>query len=379
MLSAEENALITRVESDAPAGRLIRRYWIPACLSEELRAGDAAFVHARLLGEDFAAWRDGDGAAHLRNANGVELPLREAGDVVWTYLGPAEHEPDFPYYDFLRLPQEQRAILKIGQRCNYVQAIEGAIDSAHSWFLHRGTARDWARRNSVSSDLAPRLEAEDTPYGFRYAAIRKPNIDPDTMQYVRVTIFLMPITALIPRPLELDQHTHVQIFVPVDDHNTMFYGFYTSQNGQPVSLPGMREKMAARPGIDLDADWFTKAGVDAWFNQDRAAMKAGDWSGIVGIPIQDMACQETMGSIVDRTREHLGSSDIAIIRMRRRVLGAIRQFLAGGTPLGLDAAIPYDRVRSEQKIIPIEQPWQSVGAFAGEYAAVETSAVGSSS
>ncbi len=363
MLSSSENELITRVEGDAPMGRMMRRYWLPACLCEELPVAGGAGVLVRLLGEDLTVHRDGAGRVHAG-----AYPVREAGDMVWTYLGAPELEPPFPAFDFLLVPAQQRAIVKIGQRTNYLQAIEGAIDSAHSWFLHRGTARDWARRNEVSSDTAPQLEAEDTDYGFRYAAIRKPNVDPGGSRYVRVTNYVLPTTALIPRPLDPDQHTHVQIFVPVDDENTMFYGLYVSQDGRAVSTAAMREKMRGRPQIDLDERWFKRSGIADWFDQDRAAMKAGDWSGIHGIPQQDMACQESMGPIVDRTLEHLGSSDIAIIRMRRRMLESVRRMRDGGTPIGLHTLLPYGRIRSEQKIIPIDQPWQSVGAYAGEYA-----------
>jgi phthalate 4,5-dioxygenase oxygenase subunit len=98
-------------------------------------------------------------------------------------------------------------------------------------------------------------------------------------------------------------------------------------------------------------------------------MKNGSWIGIDGFPNQDMACQESMGPIVDRTQEHLGTSDIAIIRMRRRMLEAVRRYQNGDPLIGQEAAIPFDRLRSEQKIIPIDAPWQSVGAYAGEYAA----------
>ncbi len=332
-------------------------------LERRTSAGDGAPVSVRMLGEDVAVTRDAAGKAHAG-----AYPTREVGDMVWAYLGPRENEPAFPAYDFLTVPSGQRAIVKAGQRTNYLQAVEGAIDSAHSWFLHRGTARDWALRNSVSSDTAPRLEAEDTAYGFRYAAIRTPNVDPETTQYVRVTNYILPTTALIPRPLALDQHTHVQIFVPCDDETTMFYGLYVTQDGRDVSTDAMREKMRGRPGIDVDERWFKRSGAGDWFLQDRAAMKAGDWSGIAGIPMQDMACQESMGPIVDRTGEHLGTSDIAIIRMRRRMLESVQRFSGGEAPIGLEMPLPYERMRSEQKIIPIDQPWQSVGAYAGEYA-----------
>ena len=108
-------------------------------------------------------------------------PVREAGGLVWTYLGPAgAAQPAFPDYDWTRLPKEQVAIIKVGERVNYLQAVEGAIDSSHSWFLHRDTIWDWKKRSEVSSDLSPRIEAQDEPYGFRYAAIRRPNAESRT-------------------------------------------------------------------------------------------------------------------------------------------------------------------------------------------------------
>ena len=103
--------------------------------------------------------------------------------------------------------------------------------------------------------------------------------------------------------------------------------------------------------------------------QDRDAMKDGNWTGIDGFTNQDMACQESMGPITDRTQEHLGTSDIAIIRMRKRMLEAVGRFEKGEPLIGLDPKLPYGRIRSEQKVVPIDQPWQSVGAYAGEYRA----------
>jgi hypothetical protein len=98
-------------------------------------------------------------------------------------------------------------------------------------------------------------------------------------------------------------------------------------------------------------------------------MRSGEsWCGISGFANQDIACQESMGPVVDRTREHLGTSDIAIIRLRRRMIEAVRRCADGATLLGQDPAIPYTRLRSEQRVIPIDEPWQQVGAFAGEFA-----------
>jgi phthalate 4,5-dioxygenase len=412
MLSRQENERLTRVV-DAPMGRLMQRYWVPACLSEEVAQPDGTPVRVRIVGQPLVAFRDTGGRLGIldehcphrlaslalgRNEEGgircvyhgwkfgadgqcLEMPtepenfnyrdrmrtrsypVREAGGLVWTYLGEPGTEPPFPAYDWTTMPKEQVAIIKAGERVNYLQAVEGSIDSSHSWFLHRDTIWDWKKRSEISSDLSPKLEAQDEPYGFRYAAIRRPNENPDTEKYVRVTQFIAPFTALIPRPLDRTEPAHAQIFVPVDDVHTMFYGVFFSQDGNPVDEDAQRRKHHVVPGADLDRNWFRRASVDNWFMQDRELMRNGSYTGIKGFTNQDMACQESMGPVVDRTREHLGTSDIAIIRMRRRMLEALRRFEAGEPLIGHDTAIPFDRLRGDQGVIPIGEPWQTVGAY----------------
>src|SRR5262249_55672402 len=156
------------------------------------------------------------------------------------YLGPPEEMPPFPAYPWTTFPDAQIGITKVGVRTNFLQAVEGSIDSAHSWYLHPGSSRDWDRRFSISRDLPPRPEAEDTAYGFRYAAIRVPNEDADKVKYVRVTLFAIPSTAFIPPPLNPEQPTHTQIFVPMDDAHTMLYDVYHSQNGSSVDQRALR-------------------------------------------------------------------------------------------------------------------------------------------
>jgi phthalate 4,5-dioxygenase oxygenase subunit len=414
MLSKEENALLTRVEGDAPMGRLIRRSWFPALLAEDVATPDCDPVPIRFLGEDLVAFRDSQGRVGIVDAycphrlasfvlgrnedcgitciyhgwkfdvngacvdmptepedrgfkNRVKIrtyPTREAAGMIWTYMGPPELEPPFPDFSFNTMPLEQVGIVKVGSRMNFVQSVEGAIDSAHSWFLHRGSSRDWAKRFAISDDTSPRLEAEDTPYGFRYAAIRRPIADPETTKYVRVTQFVAPFFCFIPPPLDTAQPVHTQIFVPIDDTNTMMFDVYFSQDGSPVSGPEMRKKLRAERGVDLDADDFRLAKKENRWLQDRAAMRNGSWTGIEGFQNQDIAAQESMGAVVDRSREHLGMSDIAVIRMRRRMLANIAQMEAGAAPFGTGSDIPYGLIASEQRVIPMETPWQTVGAHA---------------
>jgi phthalate 4,5-dioxygenase oxygenase subunit len=410
-LSHADNERLTRVTGDAPMGRMMRHYWVPACLAEEVAANDGTPVRTTILGERLVVFRDSEGTVAVidercphrlaslalgRNEEGgirciyhgwkfdvkgtcvdmptepgehgfrnriklTSYPVREAGGMIWTYLGPAGSEPPFPLLDWMQLPRTQVALMKIGEVANYAQAIEGSIDSSHSWFLHQGILWDWKLRFETSRDTAPKMETEDMPYGFRYAAIRVPNEQPDTTRYVRVTTFVLPYMALIPRPMDRSKTAHVQIFVPVDDERTMFYGIFFSQDGSDVDEQKVRETHHAVPGRDLDRNWYKLATEANWFMQDRDAMKNGDWTGIKGFSNQDMACQETMGPIVDRTQEHLGTSDIAIIKFRKRMLDAVQSFQRVGTLVGHDPALDWTHVRSEQLILPIETPWQSLG------------------
>ncbi len=414
MLTAEENALLTRTGPGTPLGEMMRRYWIPALLSAEIPEPDGEPIQVRLLGEALVAFRDtrgrvgllaeycphrGASLAYGRNeecglrclyhgwkldvdgniletppepptstfkdrVKHVAYPTREVQGVIWAYLGPRDKRPPFPEWPWTKVAPEQFGATKIYQDCNYLQGVEGSIDSAHSDYLHSSNLRGRPR------DHSPRLEAQDTPYGFRYAAIRKPDVDADRYQYVRVTAWIAPFHVLIPpfrgratasaRPN--DEVVVHQAWVPLDDEHNAFFTFAYNRHGP---LPPEWRNHAAQFGLSVPYGWPRRNRRNKHL-QDRAAMKRGDWSGIEGVNSQDFAMVESMGPIVDRTREHLGASDVAVIRMRRRLLDAIRAFQAGAEPLGLDPAIPYDRIAADERVVPIETPWQAVGAFAGE-------------
>jgi phthalate 4,5-dioxygenase oxygenase subunit len=422
MLSPAENELLCRVEGDAPGGKAVRRYWLPALLSEEVAEPGGAPARLRLVGKNYIAFRNTDGELAVLDArcphrgaslglarneeNGLRCiyhgwkfdksgqcvdmpteppgtsyahriktgsyPVHESGGLVWVYLGPPDLQPPFPAMDWTMLPQSHVARLKFIEKCNWVQATEGAIDTAHTWFLHRGDVPDWKHRMSLTQDFSPRLEAEDTPYGYRYASIRIPTEDPENLRYVRVTNVIFPSTVLVPRPIG-DKYTTlnptVQIFIPMDDYNTMHYTLFFNPY-EPVDETAIRDYFGCLPGRDIDPVTFELDKVESnWWKQDRVSMKGedGSYTGIQGIMSQDVACQESMGEISDRTTEHLGTSDIAIVRMRRRFLENIRDIAAGALPIGNDPSIDYPHLRSEQRLIPATQPWQSVGAFAGEF------------
>jgi phthalate 4,5-dioxygenase oxygenase subunit len=363
MLTREENDLLTRVTGDAPAGRMLRRYWLPACGTEEIERTPSVTV--RMLGDDLTVVRNPAGAIAVYDAAGHAYPARDAGALIWTYLGPPALEPPFPAYDWTAMPREQLCHMKYVEHANYLQCAEGTIDTTHSWFLHSGSAPDWKQRTALSLDFAPKLEPEDTAYGFRYAAIRRPNADADTKKYVKITVYAFPTTGFIARPLDPNLAALVQIFVPIDDETTTVFSLMHACNGKSVDADAIREDLRQRPGIDQDGRFRPNFCTgDGWI-QDRPAMRARtSYTGIYGFPNQDIAVQESMGRIVDRTREHLGTSDIAIIRMRRLMLESVRRVMNGQRPIGLDAPVDYANLRAEQAVIPIDEPWQSVGPAA---------------
>jgi phthalate 4,5-dioxygenase oxygenase subunit len=304
--------------------------------------------------------------------------VREAGGIIWAYLGPPDKQPTFPDFDWMDLPPENRVIIKVQVACNWVQSLEGVIDSAHIGFLHADeikaqanpVSQNGAQKYEVSdtptfirtpsNDPRPRFEVETTAYGFKYAAIRKPIVEPDRYKYVRTTHFIAPFWGLWPPPAG---GGNMQAFVPVDDETTHFYHFQYNLD-TPIDADVERKRLGTVIGVDLYPDFRRVAGAQNGYLQDRAAMQRGESStGIRGVQNQDMAVQESMGPIYDRTREHLGISDVAVIRLRRVMLDSVQIFQEGGEPIGLGGTpIPYGRLRGADRVILIDEPWQVVGA-----------------
>ena len=431
MLTREENDLLCRVEGDAPMGQIMRRHWLPAALSEQLGERDGTPLRLRLLGEDLVAFRDSDGKLGIvgercphrgaslalgRNedcglrclyhgwkvaADGEILemssepagsgfiekvrhkayPVREAGGFVWTYMGPPETMPEFAAPGFAPTPETKVSIVKIHVGCNWAQILEGSIDSAHSSTLHasdmvparvdgaKATDSNWLR---PSTDKAPRLQVQPTPFGFRYAAIRRPINQAATHDYVRTTLFLAPITVLIPPN---NRYNVTTLHVPIDDTNTMFHFIAWSEDGPGIDEETWRKFNHAQVGIDLDADWRSTRTRANHYRQDRQAMKLGNFTGIPGIPNQDIAMWETLGPIVDRSLDRLGASDLAIVEFRRTMVEAARSFAAGGPAIGaVEPRIPHAKLRSFEGVVAKGSDWRALGAAEEERAAPQTSA-----
>lgn len=414
MLTHEENMLLCRVEGDAPMGALMRRHWVPALLSEEVPEPDGKPVRVRLFGEDLVAFRDTSGRVGLvdefcphrraslvygRNegcglrclyhgwkidADGkvVEMfsepaaselkqkirhtayPTHECGGFVWAYMGPPETRTPFSAPPFVQEGAPRVSIVKMRIPANWAQITEGQIDSAHSSSLHStdmrparvpGAQADDKAWYRPSTDKAPRLQVETTPYGFQYAAIRRPIHQGATHDYVRVTRYVAPFVSLIP-PNNL--YNVASVIVPIDDANSMFHFVAWGADDCP-DTEAWRDFCRAVPGTDLADDWSPLRTLANDFGQDRTAMTQGSFTGIPGIPNQDLAMWVGMGSIVDRTREVLGASDVAIVAFRRLMVDAAARMRDEGVVLGRSADTPSPQsVASFEGIIDKRSDWR---------------------
>ena len=420
MLTHSENERLCRVEGEAPMGQMMRRHWVPALLIEQVPGADCDPVRVRLFGEDLVAFRDTKGRVGLlgefcphrkaslvfgRNeacglrclyhgwkfdvdGNVVDMPseppdsrfatrvkqtsypTREAGGFVWAYMGPAAEMPAFEAPPWAPSGTERVSIVKIDLPCNWAQIMEGQIDSAHSSSLHSSDmlpaqsttagAADthWTR---PSTDKNPRIQVQMTNYGMRYAAIRRPIQDAEVNDYVRITTYVAPFIALIPPN---SSYNVASVIVPKDDVNTYFHFIAWGDPATTITQDAWRRFCVASVGTELDAA-FKPALRHASNNylQDRRAMRDGNFTGLPGIPNQDIAMWESMGRISDRTSERLGRSDIAVIQFRRLLLDALQRFHDGHGTIGQVAPhLAQAKLRSYQGIVPKTQDWRTLGA-----------------
>ncbi|HEY3882613.1 MAG TPA: Rieske 2Fe-2S domain-containing protein [Trebonia sp.] len=421
MLSREENERLCRVGAGTPMGELIRRYWFPAMLSSDLPEPGGAPKGLRLLGEDLVIFREDSGRIGLldgrcphrrvrltlarnegcglrcvyhgwmmnadgavidtpaepeisrfsRNVRTVAYPVRDAGGLIWTYMGPSAECPPFPEFEWTGLPLSHLVLAQITARANFVQVLEGTIDSSHVAVLHAdnvaGSSRKDIdtktpldeRRRSVrpSTDPRPKIEVEETGYGFHYAALHRPLEGGDGRWWARVTQFVAPFYSFIPGEIST-------AFVPVDDYHSIFFAVSYNREA-PVSAETRREReehFGVRLGIDLDSDYtmLGRTEENNW-GQDRAAMDRGDsFSGLAGVSLEDVAVQESQGRIADRSRENLGAQDIAITTMRRLLLDGAARVAATQRPLSDPKTIDYRTVRAVMGMLEPAGRWQDM-------------------
>jgi hypothetical protein len=286
--------------------------------------------------------------------------VHEAGNVVWAYLGPPDQQPPPPTFDWTVVPDTHRGITRIWQECNWVQALEGGIDTSHSSFLHNNDMSDLTLLRNRST--APVLEVESTDYGYTYSSTRL--LNKEEGNYVRTYHYVMPFHQLRASQVGLNGEPTTpkssgHCWVPVDDQNTMVFNWTYTWGDQPLteeekSLRGSGNELYVDIDVENQFRSFRTRAND--YLLDRAVQRTQTFTGIAGVNTQDRALQETMGIVADRSLEKLGTSDRAIIMARKLLLNAVKTVEDGGSPPG--ARGEYYGIRAIDRILPSDQPWQ---------------------
>jgi len=404
-VSKEENDLLTRVDHGAPMGEMIRRhYWIPAIPSSKLEPGGRPY-RVKLLGTELVAFRAPDGSVGIvdercphrkaslalaRNEDGgvrciyhgwklnvhgdvIEAPNHagdqqqfckhvrvnryqavDRGGIVWAWLGQHGQAPRFPELPFVDLPETQRSVTSAQVPTNWLQGVEASMDSSHVSVLHESSTQMSAgggnERLLMNRAIAPKLEFEDRPYGYRYAAVRQVG---DNQVYARVNNFVMPWYGIICPP-HADGPSTVFFSVPVDDvtHRAWFVHFNLQQSLGMTNMSASPDVWSFPPLPPGSAD-------DNW-GQNRDLMKRGHATGFPQhLGTEDFAMFLSQGPIYDRSDEQLCSADGAVLRVRAALLKSVREFLAGKVPtLADNPDLDYRNIRSVGGVLAAGTDWR---------------------
>lgn len=403
MLSHEKNAILTLSGPGQPMGRFMRSFWIPAMTAAEVPAPDEPPVRLQLLNEDLVVFRDSAGAVGVleehcphrgaslffgRNEEGgircvyhgwkfevtgacMEMPTepptsrmrhnikaraypaRIAGGLLWVYLGEARPVPELPAFGFLGLPPEQVYASRWHQECNYAQAMEGELDSAHVGFLHRMVSHVDADHQALTGkyfqeDTAPAWKILPGEAGFMACNGRR--VD-GASRYWRLNQFLLPFYTMIPS--RSGDAQLVRMWVPMTDERC----WVICVTWRPEAPLGAKELAAWRNGENSHRKVIpgTTTPVERKDNDyliDRRLQRTVSFTGIHGIRAQDAMVTESAGPIADRTREHLGSSDIAVVAMRRTLIEAATKCAASGEAPAAVAKPWLYTVHATQAVLP---------------------------
>jgi phthalate 4,5-dioxygenase oxygenase subunit len=433
MLTQEENEVLCRVGPGTPIGNLLRRYWTPALLSSEVPEPDCPPIRVRLLGEDLVAFRDSEGrvglAAEACPHRGASLffgrneeaglrcvyhgwkfdvtgacvdmpsepvesnfknkvsvtayPTHESGGIVWTYMGPRETMTPFRDFGSDSVPRDQWRASKLYSPCNWIQGLEGNIDTAHISWLHQyfavadipedGTDAPGYPSASYTwkiwlKDRAPRIEVQDTWYGFRYAGLRT---TPNGHTHVRVTDYMLPYMCYI-ASIPVGGGMGI-LMVPIDDHSFWRYNVALRVPDQARQMV-MNDDTQGRSGRARSPFNQGRTATNDFggirerhyvaendYQIDREFQKNVAFAGIRDFVSQDLAVTESMGPVYDRSHEHLGTTDRAVIRMRRQLLKAAQDLANGIEPPAIDHTLPYRSIRSAEKILAPGEDWRLLG------------------
>jgi phthalate 4,5-dioxygenase len=421
-MNAQDIEMLTRVGPGTPLNSLMRQYWIPAVASSELVPGGAP-VRVLLLGEKLVAFRQKSGVVGIldhkcphrcvslfygRNEDGglrcsyhgwkfdtngqcIDMPnvaphqrfekkvqakaypTYERAGLVWVYMGERSTVPPLPAMEATLVAPEDTQVSFVMRDCNWLQSLEGDIDTSHFGFLHGGTIdpetipeddiQRWALYNR-----APEYHVADTDWGTMYAAYRKAN---PGMTYWRFAHFLMPFWTMVPDAIFAD-HIIARAWVPMDDTHTMHVMIRWTgaerrarlrKDGTPI--PGLSFVQDYLPN---STDWYGRWRLRANIANDHFLDREGQsevYSGVSGVHLQDQAITESMGPIVDFATENLAPSDRMIVRTRRRIIEATRAFVESGiVPPAVDKPEVTQGARSGDFLAPDNVGW--LEAYADE-------------
>lgn len=419
-MNAQDNALLTAVGPGSAMGAMMREYWIPACLASELEPGGAP-MRLMLLGEKLVAFRTPEGTVGVmdhacphrcaslfygRNEPGglrcvyhgwkyapdgqcleqpnvppehsfaprlkaQAYPCVERNGVVWTYMGGREVPPPLTGIEATLLPEGDVRLSCSLRRCNYLQVLEGEIDTSHFGFLHGGSVAeadlDPQDLNSSSlRDRAPRYHVAETRAGSMYASYRA--LAGDEVYY-RVAHFMLPFYTQFPDG-NFEGNIVLDAAVPMDDEHTMIFtwmarsrqaGVRRLKDGSPI--PGLERDEDYLPnGAGWFDRWRTVADADNDYLIDRDAQRTRSYTGLTGVQLQDQAVVESMGPISDRTKEHLAVSDHMIVVTRRMMLRALRAHGEGAPAPGVDDVAVFQQARSGAFVADAAQDWRDAYA-----------------
>ncbi|MEM7020651.1 MAG: Rieske 2Fe-2S domain-containing protein [Pseudomonadota bacterium] len=416
MLTVEQNELLTRTGPDTDMGRVFREYWQPILLSRELEKGCAPKM-VKILDEEFIAFRDAAGRVGVveprcshRGAslflgraeecgvrcvyhgwkfdvegNCIEIPtvpnniaeglkpkakikalkVKEWCDMVWVHF--SDDPPELPQMDFSTLPPEHYFVSKKHQQCNWAQAVEGGLDTAHFSFLHAnikngervglmpskgvGELPENGRYRWLIEDSMPQFSILKHDSGIALCASREADND---QLYWRLTQFMMPNHSMAPNSFPGDNHQG-NTWVPIDDYSCWIY-CYVYNPERPLTQEE-RERYAAGVGIfaAVDENYIPIRNRDNDYLIDREAQQTSNLTGITGISEQDAAIADSQGYIADRTQEILGRTDLGIVRFRNMMFDAIDSIRADKSPHGRDNPCAY-RVRSGDAMSGADEP-----------------------
>jgi nitrite reductase/ring-hydroxylating ferredoxin subunit len=420
MLTAEQNRLITQTGPGTPCGALMRRYWQPAALAEELDTARPV-KRIRLLGEDLVLFRDDVGGygllgrhcahrgadlAFARYENGglrcpfhgwlydaagacLEQPTEPAGStfhrkvrqpayrcversgIVWAYMGPGE-PPPFPSFDCFIAPGSHTFAFKGLWSCNWLQALEVGIDPAHASHLHRFFEDEDVSDAAYGRQFRAATIGADIPMTRLMREVPNPRLEFDETPYglrittlrpinesvthLRITNMLFPHAFVIPMSREM---SITQWHVPVDDTHCYWYALFTSF-AAPVDRATMRAQRLASCTLP---DYAPRASQANDWGYDPAEQATATYTGMgMDINVHDQWAVESMGAIQDRTQEHLGTSDRVIIAARRLFFRAIDDVAEGRDPpltRGADAMHGPATIDAVGPTRDLESYWQT--------------------